>query len=323
MPDADAYPVEAAARDRFVVERRGDRPPHDPWRHQGVLIEDEAAPGGGRDRVATVFLTGRECPWRCAMCDLWRYTTVTDTPRGAIAAQVAAARSDLAGTSPAITAIKLYNAGSFFDPRAVPDADYDDIAAALAGLSRVVVESHPSLIGGRVDRLLDSLGRGSSATPATLEVAMGLETVHPESLDRLNKHFTLDDFRRAAADLAARGVALRVFLLISPPFVPRPQQDTWLLHSIETALACGAAIVSLVPTRGGNGMMELLADAGLFQPPGLEDIERAFGLAVEHARGRAVILVDLWDLQRFASPHADVIAIRERLHSMNLAQAVA
>jgi radical SAM enzyme (TIGR01210 family) len=323
MPDAGAYPVAAAARDRFVVERRSDRPLHDPWRHQGVLIEDEAAPGGGRDRVATVFLTGRECPWRCAMCDLWRYTTVTDTPRGAIAAQVASARSDLAGTVPAITAIKLYNAGSFFDPRAVPDADYDDIAAALAGLARVVVESHPALIGGRVDRLLDSLDRASTATAATLEVAMGLETAHPESLDRLNKHFGLDDFRRAAADLAARGVGLRVFLLISPPFVPPQQQDAWLLQSIDTALACGAAVVSLVPTRGGNGTMETLADAGLFQPPGLEEIERAFRLAVEHARGRGVILVDLWDLQRFAPRQTDVTAIRERLHAINLVQALA
>ena len=47
---------------------------------------------GGRARMATVLLTGRECPWRCAMCDLWTYTTVGDTPRGAIPAQVAAAR---------------------------------------------------------------------------------------------------------------------------------------------------------------------------------------------------------------------------------------
>jgi uncharacterized Fe-S cluster-containing MiaB family protein len=152
---------------------------------------------------------------------------------------------------------------------------------------------------------------------------MGLETAHPESLDRLNKHFGLDDFRRAAADLAARGVGLRVFLLISPPFVPPQQQDAWLLQSIDTALACGAAVVSLVPTRGGNGTMETLADAGLFQPPGLEEIERAFRLAVEHARGRGVILVDLWDLQRFAPRQTDVTAIRERLHAINLVQALA
>ncbi len=45
--------------------------------------------------------------------------------------------------------MKLYNAGSFFDPRAVPESDYDDIAAQLVGLERVIVESHPALIGAR------------------------------------------------------------------------------------------------------------------------------------------------------------------------------
>ena len=72
-----SYPAHARpARDRFVLERRGPRPQHDPWRHQGLIVEDERAADGGRARMATVFLTGRECPWRCAMCDLWRYTTV-------------------------------------------------------------------------------------------------------------------------------------------------------------------------------------------------------------------------------------------------------
>src|SRR5690349_4860556 len=97
MPDAGAYPAAPSARDRFVLERRGPRPLHDPWRHQGVIVEDERAADGGVARIGTVFLTGRECPWRCVMCDLWRYTTVSDTPHGAIAAQISAARSALAG----------------------------------------------------------------------------------------------------------------------------------------------------------------------------------------------------------------------------------
>ncbi len=76
MPDAGLYPATAAARDRFVLERRGPRPAHDPWRYQGLIVEDERTAQGGRARMATVLLTGRECPWRCAMCDLWTYTTV-------------------------------------------------------------------------------------------------------------------------------------------------------------------------------------------------------------------------------------------------------
>ena len=83
-----------------------------------------------------------------------------------------------------MTQIKLYNAGSFFDPRAVPEADYDAVAAELDGLSRVIVESHPALVGPRVDRFLEALRRRSEAEAVQLEVAMGLETVHPEALER-------------------------------------------------------------------------------------------------------------------------------------------
>ena len=81
MSATAVYPIGRAARDRFVLERRGPRPPHDPWRHQGLIVEDErdGATAASLD-VATVFLTGRECPWRCVMCDLWRHTTATDTP---------------------------------------------------------------------------------------------------------------------------------------------------------------------------------------------------------------------------------------------------
>lgn len=326
-----------------------------------MIVEDERAEDGSIARVATVLLTGRECPWRCVMCDLWRYTIEQDTPVGAIPAQIAAARvtamAEAGGGSGRISAMKLYNAGSFFDPRAVPESDYDEIAAQLDGLERVIVESHPALIGSRVDRFIAALarqcaraGRGdalarlkqrtvrrgdrkpgdaerseqaqsdraSASTPPRLEVAMGLETAHPDALERLHKRITLERFADAAADLRRRDVALRVFLLISPPFIPANEQDAWLLRSIDFAFDCGASVVSLVPTRPGNGAMEALRDEGQFRMPTITDIERSFttGLSyVTHAR-RGRVFLDLWDLQRFTGGDAR----RERFESMNLEQ---
>jgi radical SAM enzyme (TIGR01210 family) len=323
MPDSGLYPATASERDRFVLEHRGARPPHDAWRYQGLIVEDERTADGGRARVATVLLTGRECPWRCAMCDLWTYTTVTETPAGAIAAQVAAARSAVRDEPVPVTGMKLYNAGSFFDPRAVPEDDYDRVGEALAGLSRVIVESHPALVGPRVDRLLDALDRHRRPEePPQLEVAMGLETVHPGALDRLNKRFTLEGFEQAARALDDREVALRVFLLISPPFIASHEQDEWLLHSVDAAFSCGASVVSLVPTRPGNGAIDALATSGLFRTPDLEDIERSFELALTHARGRGRVFVDVWELERFAHCPQCTEARRDRLQSMNLEQRI-
>ena len=318
------YPASASERDRFILGRRAGRPDHDAWRHQGVLVEDEPGADGRPGKVATVFLTGRECPWKCVMCDLWKFTIAEDTPRGAIPAQIAAARAELRAHADAVTAIKLYNAGSFFDPRAVPEADYDAVAAELDGLSRTVVESHPALIGSRVDRFLEALHRRPPGQPVVqLEVAMGLETAHPAALEALNKRMTVDDFARAASRLRGSDVDLRAFLLIRPPFVPLDEQGDWLLKSIDVAFSNGAHAVSLIPSRSGNGALESLAEEGAFQSPALGEIERSFELALDTHGRRGRIFVDLWDLQLFSScPHC-LEPRRARLRSMNLEQRVA
>ena len=320
----EAYPDGQTARDRFVTGLRPSRPAHDVWRAHAVVVEDERTDTGRVELVATVFLTGRECPWRCVMCDLWQHTTEADTPAGAIAAQVATATDELARTHPDVSRIKLYNAGSFFDPRAVPPSDHDAVAHATRRYDRIVVESHPSLVGARTEAFLDTLSQhrnnAASAGPV-LEVAIGLETAHPTALDRINKRMTLDDFRRAADRLAGMGAALRVFLLVKPPFVADGEQDEWLVRSIEEAIDCGASVVSLIPTRHGNGAMEALMATGDFTPPHLADLERSLTLGIDLAPRRGVrVFADLWDLDRFAScPHC-LADRRERLRTMNVEQ---
>jgi radical SAM enzyme (TIGR01210 family) len=318
------YPEGHPARDRFITGRRPPRPAHDAWRAHGVVIEDERTETGAVARVATVFLTGRECPWRCVMCDLWQHTTEADTPPGAIAAQVTTAARELVAAHPGVTRVKLYNAGSFFDPRAVPTDDYAAVAAATRRYERVVVESHPALIGARTVALRDALAgaRDHQAPDApVLEVAMGLETVHPDALERTNKRMSVDDFRRAASTLADMGVALRVFLLVSPPFVATNEQDEWLVRSVDTAFACGASVVSLIPMRHGNGAMDALMAAGDFARPHLADLERSLVLALGRVRpSTARVFADLWDLDRFATCPACLDNRRARLRDMNLEQ---
>jgi hypothetical protein len=318
------YPAATADRDRFILNRRSGRPEHDPWRYQNLIVEDEVTAEGRSARIGTVFLTGRECPWHCAMCDLWLHTTISDTPPGAIPAQLAAARKVLARERDPVARLKLYNAGSFFDPRAVPESDYDQIASELAGLTHIIVESHPALVGPRVDRLLEALDRHrhGSALPARLEVAMGLETAHPTALEQLHKRMTIDDFRLAADRLTERDVSLRVFLLLFPPFVPFEEQDRWLLRSIDVALSCGATVISLIPTRTGNGTLEAIAEMGLFRLPRLSDVERSVESAHRHLASRGRLFVDLWDLERLSNCAQCFQARHDRLHTINLEQRV-
>jgi radical SAM enzyme (TIGR01210 family) len=244
------------------------------------------------------------------MCDLWRDTIETDTPPGAIPRQI-----ELGLAARGIRHLKLYNAGSFFDDRAVPPDDDAAIARNVAGVSRLTVESHPRLVGDRTWRFRDRLA-------PSLEVAMGLETAHPDALARLNKGCTLDDFAAAARALAAHGVGLRVFLLVHPPFVPYEDRTSWLLRSIDAAIDAGASVIALIPTRGDTGAMEALTAEGLFAPPTLATLEYAAARAIRHADGRARVLADLWDLAAFATCQACLDARRVRLLRLNLEQRV-
>jgi radical SAM enzyme (TIGR01210 family) len=319
VPGPAGYPGGHADRDRFVLARRGARPAREAWRHQGVLLEPERSAGGAIETTATVFLTGRECPWHCVMCDLWQYTTVADTPVGALPAQIAEAVAGLRAHADRPTVIKLYNAGSFFDRRAVPPADHDAIATELGDFTRVIVESHPALVGDHTWRFRDTL---ESRRPGTrLEVAIGLETAHPGALAAINKRVTVDDVVGAADALRAHDVDVRMFLLIHPPFVPPADQDDWLARSVALAFACGATAVSLIPTRPTEGAMQALAAEGRFAVPSLRDVERSLVVG-RRAAGAGRLFVDTWDLERFASCAACADPRRSRLARHHLEQQV-
>ena len=303
------YPEGAAARNRWVRDLRGPRNALDSWKPYAHLFETEAAPfGAGEISTATVFLTNRECPFSCVMCDLWQNTLTEAVPHGAIAAQIRYALSEL----PPAQQIKLYNAGSFFDTRAIPPADYADIAREVAGFERVVVECHPAFLGDDGLRFRDLIG-------GQLEVAVGLETAHPGVLEKLNKQITLDSFRRAADFLAREHIALRVFILVRPPFLTEDEGVEWAKRSLDLGFDCGAEVCCLIPTRGGNGAMEALAQSGDFAPPCLASLEEAQVYGLQKNAGR--VFADLWDIEKFYTD-ADAPVRAARIAEMNRTQEV-
>ncbi|MFP5230433.1 MAG: radical SAM protein [Acidobacteriota bacterium] len=298
-----------AERDAWILERRGARNAVDPLRPWAFFSEEERSAAGEVVAVATVFLTNRECPWRCLMCDLWQNTLENVTAIGAIPAQIDYALERM----PPSRQIKLYNSGSFFDGKAIPVEDHAAIVDRVSGFERVIVECHPALVGDDCFRFNDRLG-------GRLEVAMGLETAHPEILSRLNKRMTLDQFRAAADRLRERDIDLRVFILVKPPFMREEMAAEWAARSLDFAFECGATAATLIPTRAGNGAMEALAARGDFSPPSLRTIEESADYGITLARGR--VFVDVWDLQRRSGCGECQRARATRLHAMNLAQEI-
>ena len=296
-----------SAEDRRIRALRSSRNSVDPWGPLAVIVEKERRPGGDLESTLTVFLAGSECPFTCAFCDLWRNTLEGPTPRGALPEQLSRALAQpRSGRLP--SRIKLYNASNFFDPRAVPPEDLDSLAALVEPFAAVTVESHPRLVGSRCREFARTIA-------GRLEVAMGLETIHPDALPRLNKKMNLSDFDRAARFLRDLGIGLRTFVLLGAPFVPSHESIAWAVRSVEHALAAGASLVAIIPARGGNGEMERLAHAGKFVRPTLGDLEAALEQSL--SLGPGVVVADLWDVERFVECSACGPARIARLARMN------
>lgn len=295
---------------RIVRVHRGKKNPVDACTPYHFLHESERQKDGKIRQVNTIFLTNSECPFTCVMCDLWKNTLDTPTPAGAIPVQIEKALNEL----PDAEVIKLYNSGNFFDRKAIPECDYDDIARLLSGYERIIVENHPKLTGSFIADFNDLL-------PGQLEIAMGIETLHPDVLQKLNKNFTEQDVVNATRFLNKLNIDMRAFLLLNPPFLTdQKENEMWILSSQEKLFDMGFSACTLIPTRTGNGIMEQLKKEGRYRAPDLKSLERVFEQSLIRSRGR--VFADTWDLSLFSDCEHCFESRVQRLEHMNLHQRI-
>jgi archaeosine synthase beta-subunit len=294
---------------QWILSQRGVKNKVDPSVPYAYMVEKERLATGEIADVTTVFLTNKECPFRCLMCDLWQNTTDQTVSVGAIPQQIEFALERL----PQTKHIKLYNSGNFFDKQAVPPEDYDALISLLGSFETVLIENHPNLTDRRVLDFRDKL-------KSTLQVAMGLETVHPEVLPKLNKQMTLQDFDKAVRLLKSHEIDTRAFILLRPPFLDEHEGIIWAKKSIDFAFDCGVECCVVIPTRSGNGALNLLKAQGYFHEPALSSLESVqdYGMALDSGR----VFADLWDVEQFSACPVCLSQRKDRINEMNLTQTV-
>jgi archaeosine synthase beta-subunit len=293
-----------------IVNLRPQRNTLNPDLPYHFLHEEEPDATGVLQKVNTIFLTSKECSFKCTMCDLWKNTLPTPTPKGAIVKQIDYATTRL----PKADIIKLYNNGNFFDPKAIPPSDHEAIAARLKPYTRVIVENHPRLTN-------ENCLEFNTRFEAKLEIAMGLETIHPDVLPKLNKQLTPEDFKKAAGFLRTNDIDTRAFILLNPPYLTDQKENIgWVLKTVKFAFESGVQCCSIIATRSGNGIMEKLEKQGLYTPPTLDTLEQVFETALKLKQGR--VFVDTWDISFLSNCSHCFPARKERLEAMNLHQEI-
>ncbi|HEC41729.1 MAG TPA: radical SAM protein [Bacteroides sp.] len=293
--------------DPWILSRRGGKNTVDPMKPYGWSLEKEYTNSGQAEDTATIFLSNYECPLRCLMCDLWKNTTSDPLKEGCIPSQIEWALDQL----PPAKHLKLYNSGNFFDTRAVPRQDHRQIASLLRNFETVIIENHPKFINEKCLEFRDML-------KPELQVAVGLETVHPEVLPRLNKKMKPDDFRNSIGFLKKNNIRSRAFILLRPPFLTEEEGIYWAKQSIDFAFDAGVECCTVIPTRAGNGAMDFLSENGFFSPPGIRALEEVLEYGIKLKAGR--VFADVWDLELFSDSYEGPDKRKNRLVEMNLTQ---
>jgi radical SAM enzyme (TIGR01210 family) len=296
--------------DQWIVSMRGNKNNVDPQKPYGLLVEKERSISGKIEDTGIIFLTNRECPFHCLMCDLWRNTTDEPVAIGSIPKQIAWALDQI----PGVKQLKLYNSGSFFDRRAIPVEDYKEIASLLSNFETVTVESHPSLINEKCLTFRDML-------KPDLQVALGLETVHPQILRTLNKQMTIEDFRDSVSFLTKHGIRSRAFILLRPPLLSESEGIYWAERSMDFAFNTGVECCTIIPVRAGNGAMDFLMGKGDFNLPDIHSLEMVLEYGIGLNKGR--VFADVWDLGLFSNCNNCIKKRTDRLIEMNMSQEIA
>jgi len=293
----------------WIMANRGKKNVVDPQKPYAWLVEKERTISGEIEDTAIIFLTNRECPFHCLMCDLWKNTTDNPVPSGAIPNQIEWALDQM----PKAKHLKLYNNGNFFDERAIPEKDYKRIAELVSNFETVIVESHPKLINEKCLRFRDML-------KPELQVALGLETVHPEVLRKLNKQMTIEDFKKSINYLIQNKIPSRTFTLLKPPFLSEAEGIYWAKKSIDFAFSIGVECCTIIPVRAGNGAMELLMEKDDFSLPEIQSLEMVLEYGIGLSAGR--VFADTWDLNLFSNCKKCTKQRIDRLTEMNRKQRI-
>lgn len=62
--------IDFSTSDREILAARPAKNAVDPHTPYAYLVEPECSAGRSVEDVATIFLTNRECPFKCLYCDL-------------------------------------------------------------------------------------------------------------------------------------------------------------------------------------------------------------------------------------------------------------
>jgi len=235
------------------------------WTEKDVRDGGDDGGGGGGDEIVDAFviiLRSPGCRWHrtsgCSMCGYFSDTYPVNV--GQLKKQILSAHDRYQGQP----VVKLFNSGSFFDEADLPPEARSSFLETFGGRAKkLIVESRPEVITEEVLSIFEK-------TESEVEVALGLESSNDQLLTySINKGFTFKDYVKAATHIREKGMKVKTYLLLKPPYLTGQEAIQDAVASVRDALPYSDTI-SINPVNIQNfTFVRYLWREKLYRPPWL------------------------------------------------------
>ena len=183
-----------------------------------------------------------------------------------------------------VKAVKLYNSGSFLDPKEIPIKSQKSIMAKIASFDHIqefVIECLPEIINQQAN-VLEELVRIFNNKP--IYIGVGLESSNAYILrSYVNKPFTFENqFLKCVQNAEKVGALVKPYLLLKPPFLTEEESLIDAINSIKDAFSSGCKIISLNPVCiHADTLVDMLWKKKEYSPPWLWSIIKVLEDTIE------------------------------------------
>ncbi|MHA1488088.1 MAG: archaeosine biosynthesis radical SAM protein RaSEA [Promethearchaeota archaeon] len=241
----------------------------------------------------TIILRTRGCSWAlgetggCSMCGYVQDANIDSVSSSQIIAQFDHALQNKLNeieTDNDNYVIKLYNSGSFFDDSEIEEDArkyiYEKIAE-INNVKEVIVESRvefltPEKIAGMQEFLKKKY----------VEIGIGLETTNDYIRNEyINKSLIYDDFVRTFKRCKEKGLGIKAYLLLKPPFLNEQGAIDDCIASVRTLINLKVNTISINPVNIQKGsLVEHLFYQNRYRPPWFYSLFKCLKKAVRQQK---------------------------------------
>lgn len=248
--------------------REGFTPPDEDLTEYVKSWDEDDHVDGKSVPAKTVVLRTRGCTWDykhgCTMCGYFNDTAHRKVTAGQLVAQWRRLEPKLEGKD----VLKIYTGGSFSDATEVmPEAQQTIVREASKHVRKITFEARPEYC---TEETVGRMAEIAAENHCRIEVGIGLESSSDLVCHQaINKGYGFAEFVEAAEFCRDRGVLVKAYLLLKPPFLTEEETVEDMVQSIKDA-APYSDVLSVNPTNVQKfTLVEKLWQNREYRPPWL------------------------------------------------------